>query len=338
MRWEEIWDAALRIRNLFLTHSLPENLHLTPATKRSMITSPGGQWWFAPPRRKRILLELLSPGLHESFVNVAGTDSILEHIRLVWASLWSDAALLYRQELGLDVHTSSMAVVVQQIITGDRSGVVFSRNPNDPHLAVIECVYGLNQGLVDGTIEPDRWQIDRTIGRIVAHAPAQRDKLVSPGVGGVQVKKLSEHLSSIAPLDDHEVMKVFDLSLQAEEFFGMPQDVEWTFQDGNLWVLQSRPITTAPAQGSADKREWYLSLRRSFENLQLLRHKIEHELIPAMIEEARVLAGQDLVGLTDRELLEEIRHRSEIESKWVSVYWEEFIPVRPWRSPFWPVL
>jgi pyruvate,water dikinase len=121
-------------------------------------------------------------------------------------------------------------------------------------------------------------------------------------------------------------MKVYDLSLQAEELFGLPQDVEWTFRNGDLWVLQSRPITTTPAQGSDDKREWYLSLRRSFENLQSLRHKIEDELIPAMIEEARVLAGQDLVGLTDRALLEEIRRRTEIESKWVSVYWEEFIP------------
>ena len=152
------------------------------------------------------------------------------------------------------------------------------------------------------------------------------DRLVSPGVDGVEVTKLPESLSARPPLDDHEVRRVFNLSRQAEDLFGMPQDVEWTFQNGNLWVLQSRPITTTAAQGSDDKREWYLSLRRSFENLQVLRHKIEDELIPAMIEEARVLAGQDLVGLTDRELLEEIRRRTEIESKWVSVYWEEFIP------------
>ena len=173
MRWEELWDAALRIRNLFLGHSPPQNLHshLYQALQER----------FAG---RAVVVRSSSPeedsarasfaGLHESFVNVAGTESILEHIRLVWASLWSDAALLYRQELGLDVHTSSMAVVVQQIVTGERSGVVFSQDPNDPHLAVIECVYGLNQGLVDGTIEPDRWQIDRTTRRIVAHAPAQR--------------------------------------------------------------------------------------------------------------------------------------------------------------------
>ena len=194
--------------------------------------------------------------------------------------------------------------------TGDRSGVVFSSNPNDPHRAVVECVYGLNQGLVDGTIEPDRWQVDRATGRIVAHSPAQRERFVSPGSDGVQVTRLPEHLSARPPLNDDEVVRVFNLSRQAEDLFGMPQDVEWTFQDGNLWVLQARPITTTSAQGADDKREWYLSLRRSFDNLQVLRRRIEGELIPAMIEEARVLAGQDLSALTDRELLEEIRRRS----------------------------
>ena len=325
MRWEEVWDAALRIRNLFLNHPLPEDLH--------------AHLYHAIQERfagKAVVVRSSSPeedsartsfaGLHESFVNVSGTKSILEHVRLIWASLWSDAALLYRQELGIEVHSSAMAVVVQEIITGDRSGVVFSRNPNEPHRAVVECVYGLNQGLVDGTIEPDRWQVDRATGRLVAHSPAQRERFVSPGSDGIQVTRLPEGLAARPPLDDDDVVRVFNLSRHVEELFGGPQDVEWTFQDGNLWVLQARPITTTSAEGAADKREWYLSLRRSFDNLQVLRHRIEGELIPAMIEEARVLAGQDLSELTDRELREEIRRRAAIESKWVSIYWEEFIP------------
>jgi phosphoenolpyruvate synthase/pyruvate phosphate dikinase len=84
-------------------------------------------------------------GLHESFVNLRGVGAILEHIRLVWASLWSDRALLYRQGLGLDIEHSAMPVVLQDLIQGDRSGVAFSKNPNDPAQAVIEAVYGLNQ-------------------------------------------------------------------------------------------------------------------------------------------------------------------------------------------------
>jgi len=325
MRWEEVWDAALRIRNLFLGHPLPEQLH---ASLYRVLQNrfEGKAVVVRSSSREEDSARASFAGLHESFVNVAGTDSILEHIRLVWASLWSDAALLYRQELGLDVHTSAMAVVVQQIVAGDRSGVVFSQNPNEPHLAVIECVYGLNQGLVDGTIEPDRWQFDRTTGRMVAHTPAQREKCIVPSADGVEVKTLPVSVAARPPLDDQELTKVFELSRQMEQLFGVPQDVEWTFQNGTLWVLQARPITTTQVEEGHDKRELYLSLRRSFDNLKLLRHRIENELIPAMIEEASILAAKDPAGLTDSELAEEIQRRSAIESKWVSVYWQDFIP------------
>ncbi len=70
-------------------------------------------------------------GLHEAYVNVRGTDAILDHIRFVWASLWSDAALMYRQELGLDVQTSAMPVVVQELVIGDRLGGAFTRDPQE---------------------------------------------------------------------------------------------------------------------------------------------------------------------------------------------------------------
>ena len=68
-------------------------------------------------------------GLHASYVNIRGAQAIGRHIRLVWASLWSDAALLYRRELGLDVRKSRMAVIVQAMALGECSGVAFSRNP-----------------------------------------------------------------------------------------------------------------------------------------------------------------------------------------------------------------
>jgi pyruvate,water dikinase len=173
VRWEEMWDAALRIRNLFTNTPMPRDLRKSlqsvfesnlPAESVVVRSSAPGE----------DSLHASFAGLHESYVNVQGVDSILEHIRLVWASLWSDRALLYRQELGLDVENSSMAVVVQRLISGDRSGVAFGKNPNAPHQAVIESVYGLNQGLVDGSIEPDRWLLDRQSGKIISHFPADR--------------------------------------------------------------------------------------------------------------------------------------------------------------------
>jgi len=325
MRWEEMWDAALRIRNMFLRTPIPADLLTT----------------LRPPIAERfsdkaVVVRSSAPGedsakasfagLHESYVNVRGTESILEHVRLVWASLWSDAALLYRQELGLDVERSEMAVVIQEIVVGEQSGVAFGKNPNDPSQAVIEAVYGLNQGLVDGTVEPDRWILDRETGQKITHTAVRHDKMIVPSPEGVRLESCPAEQWDKPPLDDDKVSRVFGLVIEAEGLFGAPQDVEWTFKDDTLYVIQSRPITTRSADDGEDKKSWYLSLRRSFDNLKALRRKIETELIPAMIDEAGRLTTPDPAALSDRDLAGEIQRRSRIYRGWVDVYWSEFIP------------
>ena len=325
MRWEEIWDSALRIRSMFLQTPLPEDIAqaLTQpveaifegqatAVRSSASDEDSAQGSFA--------------GLHESYLNIQGTAAILDHIKLVWASLWSDAALLYRSELGLNPEQSAMAVVVQEIVSGACSGVVFSQNPNDDSEGVIEAVYGLNQGLVDGLVTPDRWQLDRATGNVVGFTPATREHYLVAAAQGVQQERLPEHLAHQAPLTAQQVVEIMQLARQAEAFFGHPQDVEWTIRDQEIYVLQSRPITTVGSAGSQDKRGWYLSLHRSFENLKALRHKIETELIPAMIQEAESLAQQNLDGLTDEALVDEIQRREAINTHWTNIYWAEFIP------------
>ena len=325
MRWEEIWDCATRIRNLFLTKPLPENL------SHELRQGIGNRF-----RGKTVAVRSSAPdeddarssfaGLHESFINLTGVDSILKHIRLVWSSLWSDAALLYRQEIGLDAKKSSMAVVVQETIPGERSGVAFTRNPNNEDQAIIESVHGLNQGLVDGEIEPDRWIIDRNGGNIVTHTPPERKYWYIPSRNGVQLAALPEEKTNQPPLNSQEVSSVFKTACKAEVFFKVPQDVEWTYVKDRLILLQSRPITTLGSDNSGDQRGWYLSLHRSFDNLKNLRQKIENELIPGMIAAAESLSQVDLTGLPDQALADEIRKRLKTNHHWVSVYWADFIP------------
>jgi phosphohistidine swiveling domain-containing protein len=325
MRWEEIWDCATRIRNMFLRKPIPKEI--SGQLKEAIRTAFKG---------KAVVVRSSSPeeddaassfaGLHESYVNIQGTDAILEHISKVWASLWSDAALLYRQEIGLDVKKSAMAVVIQEIVVGDKSGVAFSKSPNDASQGVIESVYGLNQGLVDGAVEPDRWILDRREKTIISHTPAERKYWIITGESGVRLDALPEKLTNLPPLDADEARHVFGLALEAENYFKSPQDVEWTFRKRDLVVLQSRPITTLSTQKKDDSRSWYLSLHRSFENLKLLRQKIENELIPSMISAADQLARQELTEVSDRDLAAEINRRWEINQKWTNIYWEEFIP------------
>ncbi len=325
MRWEELWDASLRIRNMFLTEPLPEDLH---STLRGAVASwyGGGAVVVRSSAADEDTSRASFAGLHESYVNVQGVEPILEHVKLVWASLWSDAALLYRQDIGLDADRTLMAVMVQELINGQRSGVVFSANPADPSQLVLEAIHGLNQGLVDGLLEPDRWIVDRTSQRILSHTAAPRDRMLVPAGAGIRAEALSWEMGSQPPLSHEEVLKIAELALQLEKAFGRPQDVEWTIKDGELVVLQSRPITMIEPGQEEDKRKWYLGLRRSFDNLKHLRRRIEDELIPAMVRDAEQMAYQDLKILSDEELTEEIRRRKAIEAKWNTIYWEEYIP------------
>jgi pyruvate,water dikinase len=324
MRWEEIWDTALRIRNLFAKTPMPSELRKKlraplchrfsdhPVSVRS--SAPGED-----------TVKTSFAGLHESFVNVRGLDSILDRIRLVWGSLWSDRALLYRQELGLDVEKSTMAVVVQEMVSGERSGVVFGMSPVDQKQSAVEAVYGLNQGLVDGTVEPDRWILDRENGNILKHHPARRERILVPGPKGVQLETLPGKLRNRPPLLDKEVKEVYAFVMKAESLFGSPQDAEWTFLKEILHALQARPVTTR-ATSSEDQRPWYLSLHRSFDNLKDLRQKIEKELIPRMEKEAHEMSLIDLGKLSNSALAQEIRRRRARHAEWLEIYRRDCIP------------
>ncbi len=325
MRWEEIWDISLRIRNLFLTTPVPQEmgadlgqqilLHCgdTPVAVRSSAPGEDGK-------------ASSFAGIHASFLNITGTDDIIKHVQLVWASLYSDAALLYRRELGLDIHRSQMAVVIQALVASDRSGIFFGMNPANSAESVVESVYGLNQALVDGDVEPDRWVLDRVSGRILSHIQPARNRYAVPAGQGVAFDDLPAEKRPLPPLKEGEVHGVWETGNQLETLFGRPQDMEWTFSKNRLVVLQARPITTGGLEGTDDKRSWYLSLHRSHENLKILYEKINTRLIPEMIRVAHEMGRLNFRKLSAGQLAREIERRQECYDRWVKVYWADFIP------------
>ena len=328
MRWEELWDSSLRIKNFFTRNDIPEEI-------RKQITGAIESHFGANPLviRSSSLQEDSSThsfaGLHDSYINVSGPEQVFEKIKMVWSSLWTDRALLYRQELGLQTTGSRMAVVIQPFIEGSASGVLFTQNPLKPSTMLVEAVHGLNQGLVDGTIEPTRWTIDRHTNVIVVrHQPAvnQTDDDGGDVIEDVLVSRKSETVEA-PPLQDEMVHKVVALGKEIEGCMTVPQDIEWTVVNEHIHLLQSRPITSMEETDANDKRSWYLSLTRSYHNLLQLWDRVEHSLLPDMDRDYKVLASVDLSTLNNEELVKEIRKRSSLTDKWTGVYWSDFIPL-----------
>ena len=310
MRWEELWDAALRIRAIFLSHPLPEDLQAVLGDGLRML----GERTTLAVRSSAVGEDAVGSsfaGLHESVLGVRGLRALEDAVRVVWASLWSDAALLYRKELGLDPGHSRMAVLVQETIVADRSGVAFGRDPRNFQLdhAIIESVPGPCHLLVDGVVEPDRWEMSRETGAVVRWSAGERAAAEEEG----------------PLLESRDLARVLDTVLSIEDLLAWAPDMEWTGRHDDFTVLQARPITTED-RGPDTQRRWYLSLRPGAARLQALRKRVVSVLIPELTEEGATLAAEALDVIDDEELAEALVRRRETVERWKKIYWEEFIP------------
>lgn len=322
-RWEELWDIALRIRNLIIKSEFGPSFDLEL-----------GNWYDRHGQGRTLAARSSSTledsqahsfaGLHDSFIGITSLTELKQKIRLVWASLWSDAVLSYRKELSLQF-SSKMAVIIQPLINGRVSGICFSQNPLSNDQMVIEAVYGMNQGLVDGQIEPDRWFLKRDDSHTISfNSSSRREKLVFDET--LCLKKTEPQEFEQPALSDSEIKLIFDLGMAAENFYHQPQDVEWTIRDHELFLLQSRPVTTSERPDpKKDRKAWDLTLKRSFNNLCELNAKIDSYLL-TMEKEGKALLETTLSGLSDDQLAEEFEQRKIQLAKWTDIYWEVFIP------------
>lgn len=310
MRWEEIWDAALRIRSAFQSAEIPAEIEAKIISALKNLNE-----------NKTLVVRSSAPkedsakasfaGLHESYVGVRGIEKLLNAVRLVWASLWSDAALLYQHELGLDPLHSSMAVVVQELVEENISGVAFGADPRnlESDRCIIEAVPGLCRDLVDGVLDPDRWILKRSTGDVVEAISGNRE----------------DSANTQQLLQSGDLRKIYDMLQGIEKLFGWLPDTEWTGIEDRFTLLQARPITTSE-QPPIDEKSYYLSLRPGEQRLKMLAKRVAEELIPQLRQEGEQLALEDLSGLNDEQLAEKIDTRHQILQKWKKIYWDDFIP------------
>lgn len=183
-------------------------------------------------------------GQQETFLNVKDADAVLRSVSACWASFFGARALFYRRLKG-SLSDLGMAVVVQRQLNADKAGVMFTIDPvrRRRDQMLIEAAYGLGEAVVSGAVIPDQYLVSRT-GEVkkvrVAH---QQMMVVRRADGGTEEVELDEPRASHQVLDESELQALVELGAKTEEIFGGPQDVEWAFEDGKLYLLQSRPVT-----------------------------------------------------------------------------------------------
>jgi len=187
-------------------------------------------------------------GQQESFLNVKGKKELIKKVKECQASLFTARAVYYRTKKGFDHAKSLLSVVVQKMIDSDKSGVMFSRNPiSDKGEIVIESVWGLGEGIVSGAIKPDHYEIDSNLEKfnlLACEISNKKTAYVRNAAGENQVVKLNEERANQQVLNNSELRILANYARKLEEHYKKPQDIEFAISGGEIYIVQSRPITT----------------------------------------------------------------------------------------------
>lgn len=184
-------------------------------------------------------------GQHDTYLNVMGYKNILEHVIRCWASLFTDRAIVYRVQNGFDHKEVKLAVIVQEMIMADMSGVMFTADPISSNRKVIsiDACCGLGEGLVSGRVSSDNYKVRNNI-ITDKNIPVKSIGIYAKENGGVAETAIDDELKSKQLLSDNQILDLEGLGRKIESHFSYPQDIEWCISNSQIFILQSRPITT----------------------------------------------------------------------------------------------
>ena len=183
-------------------------------------------------------------GLHDTILNVKGLENILEAVKKCFSSLWTTRAIEYRIKNGIDQQDIALAVVIQELVPSEVSGVLFTADPvtNNHRNIIIESTFGLGEALVSGQVNPDHYEADYT-GKIVSKKVGAKEVQILAKEGG-GTEEIRQNTKIKETLTKKQVQELVELGKNVQDYYKSPQDIEWAYNKGVLYLLQSRAITT----------------------------------------------------------------------------------------------
>ncbi|MFC7081143.1 phosphoenolpyruvate synthase [Halorussus caseinilyticus] len=185
-------------------------------------------------------------GQQETFLNVTRED-LVDRVKRCWASLFTQRAIYYRQEKGFAHDKVDIAVVVQRMVDAEKSGVMFTSHPSTgASKIIIEAAWGLGEAVVSGSVSPDNYVVNRETGAVEELTIADKKTMMEKDdeTGETVEREVEDDRREAQVLDETDISRLVELGERVEDHYDTPQDVEWAIVDGEVFMLQSRPITT----------------------------------------------------------------------------------------------
>ncbi|QQZ59824.1 phosphoenolpyruvate synthase [Paenibacillus sonchi] len=260
--WDQIREISGKIRQLIMEAEIPSGV-VTAVTH--YLSRLGDELGFAV--RSSATAEDLPhasfAGQQDTYLNIIGVEAILKHISKCWASLFTDRAVIYRMQNGIDHRQVYLSVIVQKMVFPQASGIVFTADPmtSNRKLLSIDASFGLGEALVSGLVSADYYKV-REEEIVEKRIAAKKLAIYGRQEGGTETRQLDPGQQTAQTLTDGQILQLARIGRQLEAHFGCPQDIEWCLADGTFYIVQSRPITTLypiPEANDQDKHI-YLSV------------------------------------------------------------------------------
>ncbi len=203
-------------------------------------------------------------GQQETYLNMRGTTMVLDAVKRCWASLWTARAIGYRAQHNIAPADVSLAVVVQELVPADAAGILFTANPltGARDQEMINAAWGLGEAIVSGQVTPDTFVIDKASGSILKQDIAVKQVMTVRTPTGTNEEPVPAEKRISAALTAEQAAALARIGTRIEQLYACPMDIEWAIQDGQIFVVQARPITALPAPFSASQvrqiAEWKL--------------------------------------------------------------------------------
>lgn len=185
-------------------------------------------------------------GMGITVLNVKGEANVLTAVRECWASLFTGRSIYYRVENKIPHEKVKISVAVQKMVQSEVSGVMFSIDPvtNDKDRVIIESVWGLGEMIVQGSVVPDTYVVQKdTFAILSKEISDQVIQLVKTKSGENKELKVPDKIRNTQKISDEEIIELAKLSVKLHTHYYFPQDTEWAKEKGKLYIVQTRPVT-----------------------------------------------------------------------------------------------
>ena len=246
----EMEEKTAQIRDLIANAEIPDDLYKEISGAITALNTPE-QSFVAVRSSVAVKDSPVSsfPGMMDTYHYLKGEEEIVEHIRKCWSSLWTSRATFNRYHKNIDHHLGLIAAIVQKMVNPEMAGILFTANPitSSRDEMVIEANWGLGESVVSGKSMNDFFLLDHSSGKEKLRKIAKKTVMVcfdqDKGFGRKEMA-VAPDMMDATTLSEEQVNELGNIGLKIEGVFGFPQDIEWAYQKGELFILQSRNIRT----------------------------------------------------------------------------------------------